>query len=118
MIKSKKELVQSYKEMKYKAGVFQIRNIIINKIFIEGSTDLTAIWNRHRFQLNNGSHPNVSLQKDWNESGEQNFEYEIISELTHDESITDHRKEVKKLEIMFLEELQPYGDKGYNVKKG
>ncbi len=118
MIKSKKEIIQSYKEMKFKMGVFQIRNITSNKVFVEGSTDLSAIWNRHRFQLNNGSHPNVNLQKDWNDSGEQNFLYEIISELTEDETMTDPRKEVKKLEIMFLDELQPYNDKGYNIKKG
>lgn len=48
-MKTKKEIKDSYKQLKFKVGVFQIRNIINNKIYIESSTDLVAIWNRHKF---------------------------------------------------------------------
>jgi hypothetical protein len=116
-MKSKKELKDGYKEMKFKIGVFQIRNIVNNKIYIESSTDLVAIWNRNRFQLRNGLHNNVSLQKDWKEFGEENFVYEILSEIKQDDTkATDYRKEAKQLEAMFIEELQPFDEKGYNIK--
>ena len=106
---------EAYKQMKFTIGVFQIRNMINNKILVESSTDLTAIWNRHQFQLKNGLHPNAALQKDWDTAGGQNFSFEIISEIKQDETRTaDYRKEVKQLEKMFIEELQPFGDKGYN----
>ena len=114
-MKTKKELKEEYKQMKFRMGVFQIRNTVNNKIFVESSTDLVSIWNRHRFQLNLGSHPNSGLQKDWNAMGEDKFTYEIVSEVKHSETEkVDYQKEVKLLEEMVLEELQPYNEKGYN----
>lgn len=116
-MKSKKELKDSYKEMKFKIGVFQIRNITNNKIYIEASTDLVAIWNRHKFQLNCGLHTNTYLQKEWIEFGQENFTYEILSEIKQDDTKKiDYRKEANHLELMFIEELQPFDEKGYNVK--
>jgi hypothetical protein len=118
-MKSKKELKDSYKEMKFKIGVFQIRNTVNHKIYIESSTDLVAIWNRHRFQLNNGLHPNINLQKEWDEFGQNSFTYEILSEIKQDDKKTldYYRKEAIQLETMFIEDLQPFGDKGYNKEK-
>ncbi|MBN8688225.1 MAG: GIY-YIG nuclease family protein [Chitinophagales bacterium] len=118
-MKSKKELKETYKEMKFRIGVFQIRNTVNNKIYIESSTDLAAIWNRNRFQLNNGLHPNAMLQKEWNEFGQDSFNYEILSEIKQDDNKTVdfHRKEAKQLETMFIEDLQPFGDKGYNPER-
>ena len=114
-MKAKKEFKEEYKQMNFRMGVFQIRNTVNNKIFIESSTDLISIWNRHRFQLNLGSHPNSGLQKDWNELGEDKFKYEIVSEIKQSETeIVDCQKQIKLLEVMVLEELQPYNDKGYN----
>jgi group I intron endonuclease len=115
-MKSKKEIKDDYKEMKHQIGVFQIRNMANNKIYIESSVNLMAIWNRYKFQLNNGSHPNAILQSEWSEFGEENFIYEILSEIKQDETkTTDYRKEAKELESMFIEELQPFNDKGYNL---
>jgi len=116
-MKSKKELKDEYKQMKFRVGVFQIRNTVNDKIFVGSSTDLLAIWNRHRFQLNFGSHKNAELQKEWKEFGEDKFIYEILEEIEQkDESITDYSKDVKALEEMYLEELQPFDEKGYNIR--
>ena len=118
-MKSKKEVKDSYKGMKFQIGVFQIRNTVNNKIYIESSTHLIAIWNRHKFQLNSGLHPNKNLQKEWTEFGQEIFIYEILSEIKQDETKTiDHyRKEAKQFEAIFIEDLQPFGDKGYNTEK-
>jgi hypothetical protein len=114
-MKTRKELKEEFKQVKYRMGVFQIRNIVSNKIFVGSSTDLTAIWHRHRLQLNFGNHPNEELQNDWKESGEDKFAYEIVSEIKQTEKDdVDYEKEVKLLEEMFIEELQPFGEKGYN----
>jgi group I intron endonuclease len=116
-MKDKKAIKDNYKEMKFPIGVFQIRNTVNNKIYIESSTNLAAIWNRHQFQLNNGLHPNKMLQKEWNEFGQDNFKYEILSEINQDDNkaLDYYRKEAKQLESMFIEDLQPFGDKGYNT---
>jgi hypothetical protein len=118
-MKTRKEIIDEYKRTKSQIGVFQIRNKTNNKVFVESSLDLVAIWNRLRFQLNMGSHPNTELQKDWKALGEENFAYEILSEIQQDDTVQmDYRKEAKKLEAMFIEELQPFGERGYHVKKG
>jgi group I intron endonuclease len=116
-MKTRKALKAAYKEMKFQMGAFQIRNISNGRIFIGTSNNLEAIWNRHRFQLNMGSHRNAMLQKDWKALGEENFAFEVLEKLDHEEGITDYNKELEVLEEMFLEELQPYGDGGYNKKK-
>ena len=118
-MKIKKEIKDSYKEMKFQIGVFQIRNRVNNKIYIESSTDLITIWNRHKFQLNSGHHPNKNLQKEWIEFGQENFTYEILSEIKQEDikTIDHYRKEAKHFEALFIDELQPFGDKGYNTEK-
>lgn len=118
-MKTKKELRNIYKEKKFKIGVFQIRNTKNNKIFIDSSTDLDAIWNRYKFQLDFGSHLSKELQNDWKEFGEENFIFEILSEINQDDDDIniDYTKEVKELEKMFIEELQPFDEKGYNIRK-
>jgi hypothetical protein len=114
-MKTKKELKEAYHLIKPRIGVFQIRNTVNGKIYVEDSVNLDKIWNRHRVELNFGGHRNVALQKDWKEFGEANFQYEVLSEIKQEANKNiDYAKEAKTLAKMFIEELQPFGDKGYN----
>lgn len=114
-MKTKKELKEEFNLIKPKIGVFQIRNITNGKIYIEASVNLDKIFNRHRSELNFNGHRNAVLQKEWNEFGENNFVFEILSEIKQDESRNiDYNKESKELAKMFIEELKPFGGKGYN----
>ncbi len=114
-MKTRKELTEEYKQLKFKMGVFQIRNMVNGKVFVESSINLDAIWNRHQAQLDFGSHPSKGLQKDWKELGKENFSFEILSEIEHRDGVNvDYKKELKLLENMYLEELQPFEEKGYN----
>ena len=116
-MKTRKELTEEYKQTKFRMGVFQIRNMVNGKIFMESSINLDAIWNRHRLELDFGGHRNKSLQKDWKEFGEYNFKFEILSEIEHREGVAvDYKKELILLEKMYLEELQPFEEKGYNQR--
>lgn len=117
-MKTKKELKEQYKQQKFRIGVFQIKNTANNKIFIGSSTDLVAIWNRLRFQLNNGLHSNEALQADWTRLGEGQFVYGILSEIKQDDNKNgDYKREAELLEQLFIEELQPFGARGYNMVK-
>lgn len=114
-MKTKKELKAIYKEMKFRMGVFQIRNKVNGKIYVEGSLDLVSIWNRHKFQLKMGVHTVEALQHDWNALGEENFAYDILSEIKQDDTgNADYQKEVRLLEQMYIDELQPFDERGYN----
>jgi hypothetical protein len=116
-MKTRKELKEEYKNMKFCMGVFQIKNNKNGKIFIGSSLDLKAIWHAQKFQLDIGMHRNADLQKDWKEFGAEQFSYEILEELPGSDNETiNYAKEVKVLEVMVIENLQPYNDKGYNQK--
>jgi threonine synthase len=117
MMKTRKELKEEYKQMKFKMGVFQIKNCANGKVFSGHSTDLTAIWHAQKMQLNNGMHANSELQNDWRTFGADNFLYEILEEYKQpDDSLQDINKELKALEEIIIETLQPFGEKGYNKR--
>lgn len=105
-MKSRKELQEEYKQKKPNAGVFQIKNNKNGMMLIEASSDIQSKWNRHRTELRFGSHRNKMLQKDWNELGEENFMFSILSklEIKEDDNF-DLNSEVKLLQEMIEEEL-------------
>ena len=44
-------------------------------------------WNRHKMELKFGNHRNKDLQTDWNMYGEENFTFEVLSELKIEEGV-------------------------------
>ena len=115
---NKKELKREYKQTLRPIGVFRIRNMANEKVFIGSSLNLDGIFNRHEFQLKMGGHPNKALQSDWNRFGAENFEFEILEELFPRENPDyDYRADLEVLKDLWLEKLEPYGDKGYNERK-
>jgi group I intron endonuclease len=113
---NKKDLKREYLETARPMGVFQIRNLTNEKVFIGSSLNLDGILNRHKFALTAGNHQNKALQADWNELGAESFAFEILEELEPRENL-DNRRELSFLEDLWLEKLEPYGDKGYNERK-
>jgi hypothetical protein len=110
----KKELKQQYKEMDISAGVFQIRNIKNQKIYIASSANLNAM-NGQRFQLEAGLHRNKMLQQEWQEFGAEAFVFEVLEVLEKKEDgYFDIKDALKKLEAEWVERLQPFGERGYN----
>lgn len=104
-MKSKKELKEEYKQMKFPMGVFQIRNIRNHMILIDHSADMESKWNRHKMELKFGNHRNKGLQKDWNAYGEENFVFEVLSELKPSENENiNYKKELKALQDIVIEE--------------
>ncbi|MBS1904738.1 MAG: GIY-YIG nuclease family protein [Bacteroidetes bacterium] len=114
--RSRKELIAEYKEQKQPMGVYQIRNLVNGKILVASTPNLRAAWNAEQFKLELGAHLNESLQRDWREYGEKQFVFEVLHELKLADEVTDFRGELKALETLVIEDLQPYGDRGYNRK--
>jgi len=114
-VKTRKEMKEEYRQRKYRMGVFRITNLANGKIFIGSSIDLIAIWHAQKLQLNAGIHPNEQLQSDWKQFGPENFKYDILEEITQeDEPAGGFEREIKAMEDLVNEELQPYNEKGYN----
>lgn len=119
MDKNKKaELKQSYKLSHRPVGVYQFKNNASGKIMVGSSPNLDGIENRHRFQLKMGMHPNKELQQDWKELGDEQFSFEVLEIVKpHEDGNLDYSEELSILEELWLEKLQPYGERGYNKKK-
>ena len=113
---SRKDLIREYKERKKPAGVYQIRNTVNGKMLLGGSLNLEGVLNGQRFRLETGSHRNAALQAEWNSFGAGAFVLEIVEEVTFtDDPHFNLEDELSLLEQIWLEKLEPYGDRGYNV---
>ena len=118
MSDKKKERIREYKLNHTPMGVYQIRNLVNEKVLVGASPNLTGIINRHKFALEMGKHANAALQADWNEFGADKFAFEILDEIAPIEGADhDYREDLNSLEELWLEKLEPFGEKGYNEKK-
>ena len=99
-------------------GVFLIRNTVTNKIFLASGQNLEGIINRHKFDLTHGSHKNKQLQADWNGLGPANFAFEVVEQMEPPSGgHFDPKQEVRFMEDLWLAELKPFGEQGYNEPK-
>ncbi|MFD2614348.1 GIY-YIG nuclease family protein [Paenibacillus gansuensis] len=113
----RKELQEQYKEIKTEAGIYQIRNTRNGKIFLNTTRNLRSL-NGVQMQLNMKTHMNKELQQDLQEFGSEVFDLTVLEVLKEsDNPFIDEKDELKKLEDKWLEQLQPYGEKGYHKKK-
>src|SRR5262249_14302966 len=113
-----KDLKREYKLNHRPMGVYQIRNIVNDKVLVGSTLNLPGIFNRYKLQLKMGNHPNAALQAEWNEFGAESFVFEILDELTPRENPGyDYHEDLTSLEDLWLEKLEPYGERGYNEKK-
>jgi hypothetical protein len=116
-MKTKQDIKREYKERKKPAGIFQVKNIINGKILLGSSLNLEGPLNSHKFLLSAGLHRNEVLQKDWNEFGSDKFIFEILEAVkVIDDPNFNLEDELTLLEQIWIEKLQPYGERGYNIK--
>ncbi|MBI5351203.1 MAG: GIY-YIG nuclease family protein [Chloroflexi bacterium] len=117
-MKSRKDINREYLERVKPAGVYQVKNTVNGKVLLGSSLNLEGPLNRHKFMLKIGSHTNKSLQKDWNELGSDKFVFEILEEVkVKDDPNFNLKDELTLLELIWLEQLQPFGERGYNLNK-
>lgn len=92
-------------------GIYMIKNMHNNKVYIGQSANINKRWNNHRSKLENNSHENKHLQDSYNKYGKDNFEYTIICEC--------RKEELNDLEKYYIRKYHSYDNKyGYNLTKG
>ncbi|HTP13815.1 MAG TPA: GIY-YIG nuclease family protein [Bacteroidota bacterium] len=116
MPKTRQDIKREYKERKKPAGVFQIRNTANGKVYLGSSLNLEGPLNGHKFMLTIGRHRNPVLQKEWNEFGPEKFTFEILEVVkVKDDPNFSLEDELTLLEQIWVEKLQPFGERGYNT---
>ncbi|MXQ55042.1 GIY-YIG nuclease family protein [Shimazuella alba] len=113
----KKEWKRQFKETTVDAGVYLIKNIKNQKILVGKSRNLKTL-NGVKFMLENGTYTiNKALQAEWNEFGKEAFVFDVLEKLKKKEDPYFNEKEaLLKLEQKWLEQLQPFEERGYNQK--
>lgn len=115
-MKSRKDIKREYKERQKSAGVFQVKNAVNGKVLLGSSLNLEGSLNKHEFMLISGQHRNKAMQEDWNEYGPDKFVFEILEVVkVKDDLNFNLSDELTLLEQIWLEELQPFGERGYNI---
>lgn len=113
--RTRAEIRRAYKEAPRQAGVFVVKNLRNGKVLLGSSTNLHGPLNKHRFMLSIGRHDNQALQSDWNQFGSGAFAFEIVDAFEpRDEPGFCIEDELTLLEQIWIERLQPFGDRGYN----
>jgi hypothetical protein len=115
-MKTRAEIKRDYKESPKQAGVFKIQNKVNGKLLLGSSLNLHGPLNRYRFELQTGVHAHKDLQEDWKKYGPENFLFEVVEVVkVKDDPHFNIVDELTLLEQIWLEKLQPYGEKGYMV---
>jgi len=91
--------------------VYQIVNSINGKVYVGETTRGELRWRKHLSCLRGNYHRNPHLQADFNEFGEDAFEWSIIQELPKDKEVLE-REETNTIERLLAE-----GKELYNVYK-
>lgn len=115
---NKKEIRERYKMKPPDMGIYRILNLESGKIYIGRAMDLNGKLNSEMFQLKHDLHMNRELQKDFHDLGLEKFSFEVVDRLAAKDGMEhDYGQELKELEALWLEKLQPFAGNGYNPKK-
>jgi group I intron endonuclease len=115
---TRKELIRQYKETPKSAGVFLIKNLANGKVYLGSSQNLHGPLNKHRFMLSTGAHDNRELQEDFDHFGPGSFTFEILEVVeVKDSPEFSLDDELTLLEEIWLERLEPFGERGYNPNR-
>jgi hypothetical protein len=98
------------RKAKQAACVYQIVNNQNGRIYIGETMRGELRWKEHLTSLKGGYHPNADLQADFNNFGEEAFEWRIIKELPKDREI------LAKEEKLHIDKMIAEGKSLYNER--
>lgn len=94
-----------------KSGIYLIKNIINNKVYVGSAVNIDIRWRKHKKLLKEKKHHSKHLQSAWNTYGEQNFKFEIIEEVRNLQHLLAY-------EQVYLDYYKSYqNENGYNTCK-
>lgn len=101
----KKQLRELYKNRRPDMGVLDIACPAAGAHFLFISKDAANGFNRHRFQLEAGMHPNRVLSTLWKEYGAQNFQFQTAGLIKYEDPNDDQSEKLEALLESRLEQI-------------
>jgi len=98
------------KEQYKLAGIYQIRNLINNKIYLGSAYNLYDRYRVHKSTLLNNKHDNEHLQRSFNKYGKDNFIFELVE-------IVENLVNIYDIEVKYLNRHFDYGKSCYNMNE-
>lgn len=89
--------------------IYQIRNLINNKVYIGQTVNEKRRRANHLFLLRTNQHHSIKLQNAYNKYGENNFVFEILEECS--------KEELNEKELYYIQIKNSYNN-GYNCNLG
>ncbi|ANF95861.1 GIY-YIG nuclease family protein [Paenibacillus bovis] len=108
----RKELQEQYKEIKIEAGIYEVRNLPEQKVWVTSTPNLRTI-NGSLFSLEMGSFIHRELQADWTRLGKDQFEVNILEVLKPLENPYERIKD--KLQDKEEEWIERFRSEGMNL---
>ena len=101
---NKKELTNQYKSRVQVGGVYAIKNMTLNRWYVDATTDLAASENRFKFF---GS-THMKVEQDYKAQNGEGFVFEVLEELKKNENQTDKefKTDLTVLKDIWLEKLR------------
>lgn len=84
-----------------RAGIYIIKHVLTNRIYIGSSHYVANRLSEHRSRLRHNLHGNPKLQRAWNRYGEADFEFVAAQPI-------EHRHELLVWEQFWIDILKPY----------
>ncbi|PZQ99280.1 MAG: hypothetical protein DI533_00825 [Cereibacter sphaeroides] len=81
---SRKDAIAAYKERKSPAGIYAMRCLASDEVWVGKSPDLDKIENRLQFTLGQGGATNAAMQAAWATHGADSFRFEVLEQLDDD----------------------------------
>jgi len=89
-------------------GIYKIKNIKNNKVYIGSSVNISSRWQQHKSCLRRGNHHCIGLQRAWKKFGEDSFVFTILETVDNETSILDR-------ETFYINQFKSAnGRNGYN----
>lgn len=83
-------------------GIYKITNILDKKVYIGSTVNFKKRFSSHKKQLNDNTHHNFTLQKDWNRFGESKFTFEVIKEISDQLTLAkEEKKEINEYKKLY-----------------
>lgn len=107
--KTKKELINEWRQDKPEIGIIGIWSKSTGEVFLDTSLNTAVEFNCHKFQMELGNHPNKELMNLYKANGIDDLEYIVVDTLEYKKSPEDYQEDL----MVLLKEHLEKSDKNH-----